>query len=107
MDAQWRASKLKYFLYRRALQQVFDYVGDYNRVREWWNSDGGNYATPREHLFEKVGQASRLPSRSSMLESKAMATAAGAGETPALLCAGNGAITWLREPRLPGQSGAR
>jgi hypothetical protein len=30
-DAQWRASKLKYFLYRRALQQVFDYVQDYNR----------------------------------------------------------------------------
>jgi hypothetical protein len=30
IDAQWRASKLKYFLYRRALQQVFDYVQDYN-----------------------------------------------------------------------------
>jgi hypothetical protein len=31
VDAQWRASKLKYFLYRRALQQVFDYVQDYNQ----------------------------------------------------------------------------
>ena len=30
VDAQWRASKLKYFLYRRALQQVFDYVQDFN-----------------------------------------------------------------------------
>jgi hypothetical protein len=30
-DAQWRASKLKYFLYRRALQQVFDYVQAYNK----------------------------------------------------------------------------
>jgi len=30
VDAQWRTSKLKYFLYRRALQQVFDYVQDYN-----------------------------------------------------------------------------
>jgi len=30
-DAQWRASKLKYYLYRRALQQVFDYVQDYNK----------------------------------------------------------------------------
>jgi len=29
--AQWRASKLKYFLYRRALQQVFDYVQAYNQ----------------------------------------------------------------------------
>jgi hypothetical protein len=31
VDAQWRASKLKYFLYRRLLQQVFDYVQDYNK----------------------------------------------------------------------------
>jgi hypothetical protein len=31
VDAQWRCSKLKYYLYRRALQQVFDYVQDYNR----------------------------------------------------------------------------
>ena len=30
VDAQWRASKLKYYLYRRALQQVFDYVQAYN-----------------------------------------------------------------------------
>jgi hypothetical protein len=31
VDAQWRASKLKYFLYRRALQQVFDHVQADNR----------------------------------------------------------------------------
>jgi hypothetical protein len=31
VDAHWRASKLKYFLYRRALQQVFDYVQAYNQ----------------------------------------------------------------------------
>jgi hypothetical protein len=31
-DAQWRASKLKYFLYRRALQQVFDFVQEYNKA---------------------------------------------------------------------------
>lgn len=30
VDSQWRASKLKYFLYRRTLQQVFDYVQAYN-----------------------------------------------------------------------------
>jgi predicted alpha-1,6-mannanase (GH76 family) len=30
VDARWRASKLKYFLYGRALQQVFDYVQAYN-----------------------------------------------------------------------------
>ncbi len=31
VDARWRSSKLKYFLYRRALQQVFDYVQAYNK----------------------------------------------------------------------------
>jgi len=31
VDARWRTGKLKYFLYRRALQQVFDYVQDYNK----------------------------------------------------------------------------
>jgi hypothetical protein len=31
VDARWRAGKLKYFLYRRALQQVFDFVQEYNR----------------------------------------------------------------------------
>lgn len=30
-DAQWRASQLKYFLYRRALTQVFGFVKQYNR----------------------------------------------------------------------------
>ncbi len=30
VDGQWRASKLKYFLYRRALQQVFSYVKAFN-----------------------------------------------------------------------------
>ena len=30
-DAQYRASKLKYFLYRRALAQVFDYVNAYGK----------------------------------------------------------------------------
>lgn len=33
VDAQWRASKLKYFLYRRALQQVFDYVQAFNKEK--------------------------------------------------------------------------
>lgn len=30
-DAQWRASKLKYYLYRRALQQVFSHVQAFNK----------------------------------------------------------------------------
>ncbi len=31
-DAQYRASKLKYFLYRRALSQVFSFVREYEKV---------------------------------------------------------------------------
>ncbi len=31
VDAQYRASKLKYFLYRRALAQIFDFVKDYGK----------------------------------------------------------------------------
>jgi hypothetical protein len=27
----------------------------YNRVREWWNSEGRALATPREHLFAELG----------------------------------------------------
>lgn len=32
-DARWRAAKLMYFLYRRALQQVFDSIQDYNKQK--------------------------------------------------------------------------
>lgn len=32
VDAQYRASKLKYFLYRRALSQVFSFVRDYGKT---------------------------------------------------------------------------
>jgi len=31
-DARWRAAKLMYFLYRRALQQVFDSIQGYNKA---------------------------------------------------------------------------
>jgi len=34
VDAQWRASKLKYSLYRRALQQVFGFIQEWNRDHE-------------------------------------------------------------------------
>lgn len=32
LDAQYRASKLKYFLYRRTLQQIFEYVKEYGNA---------------------------------------------------------------------------
>ncbi len=35
---------------------VCDDDGDpFNGVREWWNTNGHNYATPRQHLFEQLG----------------------------------------------------
>jgi len=27
----------------------------YLKVREWWNRDGNNFLTPRQHLFEQLG----------------------------------------------------
>jgi hypothetical protein len=32
-DARWRTAKLMYFLYRRALEQVFDSIQAYNREK--------------------------------------------------------------------------
>lgn len=32
-DARWRAAKLMYYLYRRALQQVFDSIQEYNKAK--------------------------------------------------------------------------
>jgi hypothetical protein len=54
----------------------------YNRVREWWNSNGCHYATPREHLFEQLGLAAN------------QSEAAKAG---ALVPVGKGGLVWLRE----------
>ena len=35
---------------------IMDRDGDpYNKVREWWNQNGNNYATPRQHLMEVLG----------------------------------------------------
>lgn len=34
---------------------IDDDTDPYNKVREWWNSNGNDYATPRDHLFEKLG----------------------------------------------------
>jgi hypothetical protein len=40
-----------------ALLVCDDDTDPYNKVREWWNSDGLHYATPREHLFKQLGIA--------------------------------------------------
>jgi len=38
-----------------ALVVVDDDSDLYNRVREWWNQDGLSYASPRLHLFDRLG----------------------------------------------------
>jgi hypothetical protein len=32
----------------------------YLRVREWWNTNGRNYSTPREHLFDQLAAPSAI-----------------------------------------------
>ncbi len=59
---------------------VDDDTDPYNRVREWWNSEGRSYATPREHLFEQLGLFGKNAVR--------------AGE---FVKAGQGGVLWLRE----------
>ena len=53
----------------------------YNAVREWWNSAGRHYRTPRENLFERLGFGAA--------SSEALAKA-----TP--LPVRHGAVIWLR-----------
>jgi hypothetical protein len=50
----------------------------YNTVREWWNSDGLHFKTPREDLFAKLG----LDSKAAFSESKKV---------------GKGAVLWMHE----------
>lgn len=50
----------------------------YLKVRDWWNSDGRNYVTPREHLFEQLGLKSSVA-------------------TNGLQRVGKGGVIWLRE----------
>ncbi|HPS03303.1 MAG TPA: DUF4350 domain-containing protein, partial [Candidatus Sumerlaeota bacterium] len=38
-----------------ALVVVDDDADPYNQVREWWNSNGLTFATPRAHLFKELG----------------------------------------------------
>lgn len=38
-----------------ALVVVDDDKDPFHKVREWWNSDGKQYATPRQHLYESLG----------------------------------------------------
>jgi len=70
---------LAQWVQRGGLLVVCDDDGDpFNTVREWWNTNGLHYATPRQHLFEQLGLAKdeANPSR-----------------------AGNGQVVWIhRDP---------
>jgi hypothetical protein len=60
---------------------VVDNDGDpFNRVRDWWNTKGRHYASPREDLFEHLGLAEK-----------------GFGPEPKPVRVGKGFVTWLRE----------
>lgn len=50
----------------------------YLKVRDWWNSEGRNYATPREHLFEQLGLSKSV-------------------EHGKLQTVGKGALIWMHE----------
>jgi hypothetical protein len=54
----------------------------YNAVRDWWNSDGRHYATPREHLFEQLSPGGVKP---------------GSNQPVNLFRASQGQVVWLRE----------
>ena len=61
---------------------VFDDDSDpYHAVREWWNSDGRSYPTPRAHLFEELGLTGSL---------------AETARSGARVAVGRGGVSWLR-----------
>jgi hypothetical protein len=67
---------------------VCDDDGDpYNSVREWWNRDGLQYATPREHLFERLG----------LDPARWAANAPGSQGNLLSQRAGKGFVLWLKE----------
>jgi hypothetical protein len=52
---------------RGGLLVVCDDDGDpFNSVREWWNTNGLHYVTPRQHLFEQLGVAKNAPNPASV-----------------------------------------
>jgi hypothetical protein len=65
-----------------SLVVVDDDADPFNRVQEWWNSDGLQYATPREHLFEKLGISRAWSEHNGVLETVKV---------------GKGTVSWLRE----------
>jgi hypothetical protein len=59
-----------------------DDTDPYNKVREWWNSDGLHYDTPRQDLFHQLGLPENLDRSSQPYDGASV---------------GEGAVIWLRE----------
>jgi len=59
---------------------IDDDTDPYNWVREWWNSDGHNFATPREHLFEQLGVTGTKLREGSAVENVGQASSLPVGE---------------------------
>jgi len=76
-----------------------DDTDPYNAVREWWNSDGCHYATPREHLFAQLGMGGTTNlvaadgSRRILSAPKSAPTAVGGYD----MNVGKGGLIWMRE----------
>ncbi len=73
-----------------------DDADPYNTVREWWNSDGRHYRTPREHLFEQLTLVAADVSRRTSSSPNLAPTNSG-GHGSHLMPVGKGAVIWMRE----------
>lgn len=82
-----------------ALVVVDDDADPYNRVREWWNTDRCNYATPRQHLFGQLGldEKSFPPVTPDSISTKAVPGNDSGTDRSRLVNVGKGYVLWLRE----------
>src|SRR5215469_10285539 len=90
-------SQLAEWVKRGGVLVVCDDDSDpFNSVRDWWNTGGLNYRTPREHLFDQLGFSKTQVAQAS--------TPAGSGSVPLPgenretdWPFGKGRVIWLHE----------
>jgi hypothetical protein len=81
LDPEYHNALAKWVKQGGVLVVCDDDSDPYNRVRDWWNSGTNHYATPREHLFERLDFKS----------------AASDSATPTEWKCGRGKVIWARE----------
>jgi hypothetical protein len=76
-----------------------DDTDPYNAVREWWNSDGLHYRTPRGDLFAQLGLSSEGAAPGGRASPRAQISFGARSHEDALpsLPIGKGAVIWMRE----------